>query len=94
MRAIRFGDGLRATIWVRVHAVESATQERAWQLFKRTRDQDFSFTDCTSFALMESLRLEQAFTFDRGFLRYGLEMVPGEQPQGSWHTSWEMSLAW
>ncbi|MBI4872198.1 MAG: type II toxin-antitoxin system VapC family toxin [Candidatus Riflebacteria bacterium] len=74
--AIRFGDGLRESAWVWVQPVEAALQERAWQIFKRTRDQDFSFTDCTSFAVMESLRLDQAFTFDRGFQRFGLRPVP------------------
>lgn len=36
-------------------------------------DQDFSFTDCTSFALMERLGVAEAFAFDRHFLvyRYG-----------------------
>ena len=32
----------------------------------RMVDHVFSFTDCTSFALMRAMSLEEAFTFERG----------------------------
>jgi predicted nucleic acid-binding protein len=54
--------------------VESVTPElieKAWKLFKDYSDHAFSFTDCTSFALMEHLRLKQAFSFDAHFREYG-----------------------
>jgi len=36
-------------------------------IFEGYRDKDFSFTDCASFAIMKSIGLEVAFTFDRHF---------------------------
>jgi len=45
--------------------------EEAWRLFKAFADHDFSFTDCTSFALMERLHINNAFTFDAHFQEYG-----------------------
>ena len=41
--------------------------ERAWEIFNKYNDQDFSLVDCTSFAIMERLQLEDAFTFDHHF---------------------------
>ncbi len=43
----------------------------AWRLFQRYRDEAFSFTDCTTFALMARLRLSTAFAFDIHFRQYG-----------------------
>lgn len=54
-------------------AIEPSDLEAAWRIAQAFADQDFSFTDCTSFALMERLGIEDAFAFDRHFLvyRYG-----------------------
>jgi len=43
----------------------------AWQLFKQYDDKTFSFTDCTSFAVMSRLGLRYAFTFDADFTQTG-----------------------
>ncbi len=40
---------------------------RALAIFKKFVDQSFSFTDCTSFAIMENLKIEEALAFDRHF---------------------------
>jgi uncharacterized protein len=40
---------------------------RALEIFSKYRDQDFSFTDCTSFAIMEELKIDEALAFDRHF---------------------------
>ena len=47
--------------------------EAAWRIAQAFPDQDFSFTDCASFALMERRSIEEAFAFDAHFLvyRYG-----------------------
>jgi len=40
---------------------------RALAIFKKFADQSFSFTDCTSFAIMENLKIEEALAFDHHF---------------------------
>ena len=51
-------------------------EEVAYQILKRHRDQDFSFTDAVSFALMRKAKIEKAFAFDRHFRTLGFFLVP------------------
>jgi len=51
--------------------INRATERRAWHLFLKYGDHRFSFTDCTSFVVMEQLGLTEAFVFDRDFESYG-----------------------
>ena len=46
-------------------------ERAALALLARFDDQDFSFTDATSFAVMRRLGIELAFTFDDDFTRAG-----------------------
>jgi predicted nucleic acid-binding protein len=50
--------------------------EKARHLFFRYADKDFSFTDCTSFVVMQQRRLKQALTTDRHFKQIGFQIVP------------------
>ncbi|MHB2016615.1 MAG: type II toxin-antitoxin system VapC family toxin [Candidatus Xenobia bacterium] len=45
-------------------------------LFETYEDQDFSFVDCTSFALVRSLGLDTVFGFDHHFLVMGFRLIP------------------
>jgi uncharacterized protein len=62
-----FGQKLKESVFVRMVAVTPADEERAWDIFTKYRDQDFSFVDCTSFAVMQRMKLTAAFAFDRHF---------------------------
>jgi predicted nucleic acid-binding protein len=48
--------------------------ERARHIFFRHRDKNFSFTDCTSFALMRELKIREALTTDKHFRQAGFQM--------------------
>lgn len=55
--------------------VEPADEDSAFAIIQRYDDKDFSFTDATSFALMDRLGLFWAFSFDEDFTRYGLRRL-------------------
>jgi len=48
----------------------------AIELFEKYVDQEVSFTDCISFALMRRHGIETAFTFDRHFSAAGFRVWP------------------
>lgn len=47
----------------------------AWQIFEKYDTAGFSFTDCVSFAAMETLGIKQAFAFDKHFDLMGFERL-------------------
>jgi len=72
-----FGQKLKESSFVRLVALTSADEERAWEIFTRYRDQNFSFADCTSFAVMQRMKIATAFTFDKHFSVMKFGVVPG-----------------
>lgn len=74
--ALRFGDRLRSSKQVLLVHVAPPHEERAWEIFARYDDKDFGYVDCTSFAVMESMGIEQAFSFDKHFRQYGFDILP------------------
>lgn len=73
--AVDFGQAVRESGLLTVEAVSILIREEAWRIFKTFADKDFSFTDCTSFVLMERLAISIAFAFDDHFRQYGKFIV-------------------
>ena len=48
----------------------------AWKLFEDRADQEYSFTDCTSFALMRRLGMTTAIAADDDFAHEGFHTLP------------------
>ena len=48
----------------------------AMEIFEKYSDQDFSFTDCTSFVLARRESVDEVFTFDRHFAMFGFNVRP------------------
>jgi predicted nucleic acid-binding protein len=46
-------------------------EKKAWEIFVKYHDKTFSYTDCTSFALMERIGITEVFAFDEHFKQYG-----------------------
>ena len=56
--------------------IEENHELAAWDLLKQYDDQVFSYTDCTSFVVMQALKLTQAFTVDHHFSIMRLTLIP------------------
>lgn len=60
----------------RLAAITRRDEAQAWEIFTRYRDKSFSYTDCTSFAAMQRLRIEAAVAIDDDFRSYGISCLP------------------
>ncbi len=76
-RALAFGDTVQRSRHVKLVRIDADTWEQAWRLFKQYDDKTWAFTDCTSFAVMHQMELQQAFSFDHHFEQAGFELWPG-----------------
>ncbi|MBI2543418.1 MAG: type II toxin-antitoxin system VapC family toxin [Candidatus Aenigmarchaeota archaeon] len=63
--AVEMGDELRN--FVKIIKIGDDVLEGSWDLFKNQKDTTFSFTDCTSVALMKNENIINIATFDGDF---------------------------
>lgn len=61
---------------LQVSWVTEQIHERAWDLYDRYDDQEFSFTDCTSFVICSQHEVDFVFTFDSDFRILGFDVRP------------------
>lgn len=59
-----------------IERVTEADEARAIGILRQHRDKSYSLVDSTSFAVMERLGLDTAFTLDRHFRQFGFKTVP------------------
>lgn len=69
--AVRVGRQIWTEEIARLVHVTPADEALAWSIFTRHPDKGLSFTDCTSFAIMQRLGMDTAFAFDAHFEQYG-----------------------
>ena len=73
--AIEFGRKLwNQELAMRIPVIKK-DEQKAWDLFSAYDDKGFSFTDCTSFAVMERMKIDTAFVFDEHFTQYGKFLI-------------------
>lgn len=81
-RAVQFVESLFAAIkgnQIKLERITEARFKAAWLLRKKYQDKpDISFTDLTSFVLMQELRINKVFTGDSHFeeINLGFEILP------------------
>ena len=76
-QAMRFMRSLRGSPRLERVCSDAALEALAEAILEKHADQDFSYTDAVSFAVMQPRGLQQAFTFDSAFATQGFEMLPG-----------------
>ena len=70
------GEALRSGDVAALLSVQQTDLDEAWRRFTAERDKRYSFTDCTSFAVMTRLGLDAAAAVDPDFRRAGFRVVP------------------
>jgi predicted nucleic acid-binding protein len=71
-----FIDKIRKSRSVRVFWIDESLFEKALDVFRKSDRKSWSFTDCTSFALMRDLSVSEAFTFDAHFREAAFQALP------------------
>jgi len=78
-KATSFLDLIERSSLIRCVWSDRELETRARDILRRYGDQDFSYTDAVSFALMQQLQLTDAFAFDRHFSTAGFVQLPPQQ---------------
>lgn len=74
--AIVFLENIAASPRVMKIYSDSTLEDMAEGILRKYQDQDFSFTDAVSFAVMEYYGIKQAFSFDQHFVTAGFNLIP------------------
>ncbi|MEA3295077.1 MAG: PIN domain-containing protein [Euryarchaeota archaeon] len=73
-KAIEYVEKLSNT--AEIERVSKEDESQAWQIILRCQDKHFSYVDATSFAVMERLGINDAFSFDEHFRQYSFNRLP------------------
>ena len=74
--AIKFLDMIYSQDNIEIIENEDSIEQKAYRIFKKYADQDFSITDCLSFVIMKENRIKKAFTFDKHFKIMKFTVIP------------------
>ncbi len=74
--AVTVGEVLMSEPSIDLVRLTPEDEQAAWSLFIARSDKQYSFTDCTSFALMRRLGLTKALALDTDFKQEGFAMMP------------------
>ncbi|MFB6272523.1 MAG: type II toxin-antitoxin system VapC family toxin [Salinibacter sp.] len=75
-KAVQAGRVLRKADGVAIERITQADETSAWFLFQDRVDKTYSFTDCTSFVLMQRLGVDAALATDEHFHQEGFRVYP------------------
>jgi predicted nucleic acid-binding protein len=68
-------DFIRTSDTVELVTISPELFEKAYQLYCSRDDKEWGLTDCTSFVVMEMMRMNRAFTADRHFEQAGFTVL-------------------
>ena len=75
--AVEFGRRMLDLGDINIHYIERVDFRRAWELSRDRPLKGWSFTDCTSLAVIQRFHIKHALSFDRHFTEFpGLTVAP------------------
>jgi uncharacterized protein len=75
LHSLEFGRKVIVGKFAEILTINDQDFQRAWAIFQQYDDKGWSFTDCTSFAVMERKAIPRAFAFDDHFRQFGTVSV-------------------
>lgn len=74
--AVQVGTHVQDPAVARMETVTAQDRQGAWDRFCARADKAYSFTDCTSFQVMDRLLIKTAFATDGDFAKEGFRVLP------------------
>lgn len=74
--ALNFLEGVKSSPRISKIYSNEETEADAEEILTKYEDQDFSYTDAVSFAIMKRFKIKKAFCFDKHFKTAGFETLP------------------
>jgi uncharacterized protein len=75
--AVAFLDGMSRALRLRIEFVSRELEEEALRWLRERDEREYSLVDATSFTVMRSLRIREAFAFDGDFAAAGFTELHG-----------------
>lgn len=73
--AIEIGQAILDDPNIGVIKIEKDIFNKAWKLFRRNKNQAWSFTDSTSYIIIKKLKITEAVSFDKHFREFGVKLL-------------------
>ena len=67
---------IRSSSNIQISWITEKIESITWEYFKKHQDKEYSFTDCTSFVIMDILGIKKAFSYDKHFSQAGFVKLP------------------
>lgn len=74
--AVKFGELVMESSALNLINVDDELFRAAWNIILKYSDKTYSFTDSTSFAVMDVYGIETTFSFDKHFAQHGFTLLP------------------
>ena len=74
--AVNFGNSLLKSKIVQIVQLNDDLKKEAWDIFVKYKDHRFSYTDCTSFAVLIRMKIERVFGYDKHFKSMHFTLLP------------------
>lgn len=74
--AIKYGRSLNASEAFYAIVLTDQDRDKTWEIFETYQDKEWSYIDCSLFAVADRLSINRVFAFDHHFRQMGLEVVP------------------
>ncbi len=68
---VEFVNSMKISPYIEIIHIDAAMDEKAWNLFSKRRDKEWSLVDCSSFVIMQQLGITECFTSDHHFEQAG-----------------------
>lgn len=74
--AVSFGDSLLKSRVVQIVEINGDIKKEAWNMFVKYKDHRFSYTDCTSFAVLLRMKIDMVLGYDKHFQSMHFTLFP------------------